>query len=117
MQVLCFSNFFFLMIRPPPGSTLFPYTTLFRSRRVDLDQELALLHEVAFAHRDLRDASRDVGRDVHLLLGLDLAARGHGGDEVAPARSLEPHFLPAVPPRGGADRHDRDDEDQGTRTH
>src|SRR5690348_17665412 len=24
---------FFLMIRPPPRSTLFPYTTLFRSRR------------------------------------------------------------------------------------
>src|SRR5205823_8121962 len=24
--------FFFLMIRRPPGSTLFPYTTLFRSR-------------------------------------------------------------------------------------
>src|SRR5947199_9126031 len=24
--------FFFLMIRPPPRSTLFPYTTLFRSR-------------------------------------------------------------------------------------
>src|SRR5437773_6444846 len=24
---------FFLMIRRPPGSTLFPYTTLFRSRR------------------------------------------------------------------------------------
>src|SRR5436190_24017218 len=23
--------FFFLMLRPPPGSTLFPYTTLFRS--------------------------------------------------------------------------------------
>src|SRR5207248_10119870 len=27
-----FSLFFFLMIRPPPSSTLFPYTTLFRSR-------------------------------------------------------------------------------------
>src|SRR6266704_6284364 len=27
------SVFFFLMIRPPPRSTLFPYTTLFRSRR------------------------------------------------------------------------------------
>src|SRR5439155_25661393 len=26
-----FSFFFFLMIRPPPRSTLFPYTTLFRS--------------------------------------------------------------------------------------
>src|SRR5256885_4045092 len=26
-------NFFFLMIRRPPRSTLFPYTTLFRSKR------------------------------------------------------------------------------------
>src|SRR5437868_15369929 len=26
-----FSSFFFLIIRPPPRSTLFPYTTLFRS--------------------------------------------------------------------------------------
>src|SRR3712207_8509222 len=29
-----FVIFFFLMIRRPPRSTLFPYTTLFRSRRV-----------------------------------------------------------------------------------
>src|SRR2546425_2159303 len=28
----CFLPFFFLMIRRPPRSTLFPYTTLFRSR-------------------------------------------------------------------------------------
>src|SRR5690554_7338054 len=28
---MCFLFFFFLMIRPPPRSTLFPYTTLFRS--------------------------------------------------------------------------------------
>src|SRR3712207_9044215 len=27
----CLCNFFFLMIRRPPRSTLFPYTTLFRS--------------------------------------------------------------------------------------
>ena len=27
--------FFFLMIRPPPSSTLFPYTTLFRSASAD----------------------------------------------------------------------------------
>src|SRR3989337_3883989 len=32
MLVLCCSFFFFLMIRRPPRSTLFPYTTLFRSR-------------------------------------------------------------------------------------
>src|SRR5690349_22519402 len=31
--ILFFSFFFFLMIRRPPRSTLFPYTTLFRSRR------------------------------------------------------------------------------------
>src|SRR5438874_6258094 len=27
------------MLRPPPSSTLFPYTTLFRSRRVPVDDE------------------------------------------------------------------------------
>src|SRR3712207_8232371 len=38
---MCLLLFFFLMIRRPPRSTLFPYTTLFRSedvvRRVDRD--------------------------------------------------------------------------------
>src|SRR5215210_3462958 len=33
------SFFFFLMIRPPPRSTLFPYTTLFRSTLVGADDE------------------------------------------------------------------------------
>src|SRR3712207_7725207 len=32
---MSFSGFFFLMIRRPPRSTLFPYTTLFRSRGDD----------------------------------------------------------------------------------
>src|SRR2546427_12981626 len=31
MLSLCLLHFFFLMIRRPPRSTLFPYTTLFRS--------------------------------------------------------------------------------------
>src|SRR5437762_5861799 len=39
--LLCYTPFFFLRLRPPPSSTLFPYTTLFRSRGV--------------AHRDGRD--------------------------------------------------------------
>src|SRR2546430_9894484 len=30
---MCILLFFFLMIRRPPRSTLFPYTTLFRSQR------------------------------------------------------------------------------------
>src|SRR2546422_3159992 len=34
--------FFFLMIRRPPRSTLFPYTTLFRSRLPDLPIRLAI---------------------------------------------------------------------------
>src|SRR5438477_12973529 len=49
---LCF--FFFLMIRRPPRSTLFPYTTLFRSRPV----ELLLLHPT----RDLGDLAAGQGR-------------------------------------------------------
>src|SRR5258707_13287211 len=32
-HLLCLFFFFFLMIRRPPRSTLFPYTTLFRSLR------------------------------------------------------------------------------------
>src|SRR5205814_6184355 len=31
------SPFFFLMMRRPPRSTLFPYTTLFRSRSCDVE--------------------------------------------------------------------------------
>src|SRR5271169_6914460 len=38
-----FFSFFFLMIRRPPRSTLFPYTTLFRSCPGDLDHNLAAL--------------------------------------------------------------------------
>src|SRR3712207_7795678 len=34
-------SFFFLMIRRPPRSTLFPYTTLFRSGELSEDMEKA----------------------------------------------------------------------------
>src|SRR5271167_5105696 len=34
---LLFSFFFFLMIRRPPRSTLFPYTTLFRSSKLSIE--------------------------------------------------------------------------------
>src|SRR5258708_36352486 len=41
-ESLCFriSLFFFLMIRRPPRSTLFPYTTLFRSQVLLFDNVL-----------------------------------------------------------------------------
>src|SRR2546422_1586006 len=41
--MLSFYFFFFLMIRRPPRSTLFPYTTLFRSYP-DLEATAARLH-------------------------------------------------------------------------
>src|ERR1022692_3989291 len=43
--------FFFLMIRGPPGSTLFPYTTLFRSQRSAANPVRAILPELPAACR------------------------------------------------------------------
>src|SRR3712207_8730345 len=61
-------NIFFLMIRRPPRSTLFPYTTLFRSRRPDQAGRAARLHgrppEVPVAagrDRDAHDVRGDAG--------------------------------------------------------
>src|SRR2546427_3355103 len=41
LLLFSFFLFFFLMIRRPPRSTLFPYTTLFRSRRSRLPRRRA----------------------------------------------------------------------------
>src|SRR2546422_11520203 len=60
----CFYFFFFLMIRRPPRSTLFPYTTLFRSvleRRAhgQLSRRLQEAGPGSLAHRDLTRAAGD----------------------------------------------------------
>src|SRR5688572_33011559 len=48
--------FFFLMIRRPPRSTLFPYTTLFRSSLVALDADTGKLRwHFQFTPHDLHD--------------------------------------------------------------
>src|SRR2546430_17393257 len=41
-----FYSFFFLMIRRPPRSTLFPYTTLFRSLPSQLPVRWTLYHHI-----------------------------------------------------------------------
>src|SRR3712207_6890123 len=46
--------FFFLMIRRPPRSTLFPYTTLFRSPTSALDPEM--IKEVLDAMEELAES-------------------------------------------------------------
>src|SRR2546430_6157432 len=46
-------SFFFLMIRRPPRSTLFPYTTLFRSKQViTLGSELTAIAQSISTRRD-----------------------------------------------------------------
>src|SRR2546423_9684991 len=42
--------FFFLMIRRPPRSTLFPYTTLFRSETLWNNHKLALCEDILYQH-------------------------------------------------------------------
>src|SRR3712207_8974041 len=59
--------FFFLMIRRPPRSTLFPYTTLFRSR----------VGRVVGA-RDLVEREQRLDHALHLVL-LGAAAAADGG--------------------------------------
>src|SRR3712207_6975555 len=63
-----FFFFFFLMIRRPPRSTLFPYTTLFRSD---------LLGRSLVDHPSLPDDQHPVGQPEDLL---HLAGDHHHGD-------------------------------------
>src|SRR5689334_25256979 len=58
--------FFFLMIRRPPRSTLFPYTTLFRSRLVRPVDRAVLLD----------DAAKSAGRRAYLRVVAERAADG-----------------------------------------
>src|SRR5688572_32258735 len=60
------------MLRPPPRSTLFPYTTLFRS---------------AFR---LLSAFIDDIPELEALVRRAYSARSFGGEEVTPVRQLEP---------------------------
>src|SRR5256885_9638317 len=54
-----FLLFFFLMIRRPPRSTLFPYTTLFRSRHA----RMIFADRVVGAHNGARLGALDVHFD------------------------------------------------------
>src|ERR1051326_7710499 len=49
-MMCCLFFFFFLMIRRPPRSTLFPYTTLFRSWRRNFDQLVPLEDSLPVLH-------------------------------------------------------------------
>src|SRR5256885_17030946 len=83
---LCF--FFFLMIRRPPRSTLFPYTTLFRSLRRRHPGD-----ECSPTHRGLRTCDR------HRLFCRPLSGEHHGSEGTGLAQ-LE-HERARVDPRQG----------------
>ena len=72
--------FFFLMIRRPPRSTLFPYTTLFRSEAVPIDQQR---DAVTSAHEEVVTA---MSADLEVLLEIErvdqLPAVGTLGPEI-----------------------------------
>src|SRR3712207_9421313 len=77
-------DFFFLMIRRPPRSTLFPYTTLFRSRRpARRDDQLPLrdpaVVRVGGRARGRRDAR---GRDPRSAARRALLRGARAGDRL-----------------------------------
>src|SRR5690349_23110634 len=55
------------MIRPPPRSTLFPYTTLFRSLPAGTGKAVG---KAAAAHRNIVDWRREDSRLDQILIGL-----------------------------------------------
>src|SRR5260370_42138296 len=64
-----FLSFFFLMIRRPPRSTLFPYTTLFRSPgRYPLTSNMQISDLVRSAGGLLRSANSDAGDVTHYAI-------------------------------------------------
>src|SRR5688572_32569159 len=62
--------FFFLMIRRPPRSTLFPYTTLFRSRALDARLDGGQRYAERCGERDLRRPFQiNLAQDVRVRFG------------------------------------------------
>src|SRR5256886_2542549 len=90
--------FFFLMIRRPPRSTLFPYTTLFRSQ--ELERLFAPMQRV-LRFLASRQVAGHLGEPDHRPLGIPPGRNDHLGPE---AGAVLPHpppliFHPAVPRR------------------
>src|SRR2546422_6831489 len=67
--------FFFLMIRRPPRSTLFPYTTLFRSHRAGPVHQIAGRHLLRPLTDELRCGRRSEEHTSELQSRLHLVCR------------------------------------------
>src|SRR3712207_9117532 len=72
---------FFLMIRRPPRSTLFPYTTLFRSQTAKLVAQMADREGISFL-RTLRPSTPVIyGPDEEFPIGGSKVVRSSGDDQ------------------------------------
>src|SRR2546422_9899429 len=79
VSVLLVANrifFFFLMIRRPPRSTLFPYTTLFRSRRPEARSQGDVPRRAVVPRRAGERLRRDGRQRVRPVQGEQAAHRG-----------------------------------------
>src|SRR3712207_8632554 len=83
MDWLVSEFYFFLMIRRPPRSTLFPYTTLFRSRRtpfMSIFPTKVLLatdgsREADLAARTAADLAQKTNSELHVVHAFGIADR------------------------------------------
>src|SRR2546422_7991923 len=93
---MLFLLFFFLMIRRPPRSTLFPYTTLFRSLPADGEGGR------------LRPATASVGRGAEVP--RELPGGGRAGGQPRPRERLvgqgRPHSLAGTQPQRARRGHE-----------
>src|SRR5947199_10858349 len=79
---LCFVIFFFLMIRRPPRSTLFPYTTLFRSILIAEGERAATIEAVA------REAGVSKGGLLYHFASKDDLTAGRSEEHTSELQSL-----------------------------
>src|SRR5258708_21992000 len=102
MTFLIFPFFFFLMIRRPPRSTLFPYTTLFRSRRLpDADEcqpagaarcgGRSHVHRIAPLRRRSEEHTSELQSPDHLVCRLLLEKKNKKKDATERDADTRPH--------------------------
>src|SRR5256885_16621739 len=86
-------SFFFLMIRPPPRSTLFPYTTLFRSCNSGTEKAEGVRSEVEALGRratviradlTLHDETRRLASEALAFGPIDIRSEEHTSELQSP---------------------------------
>src|SRR5687767_15792429 len=98
------------MMRPPPRSTLFPYTTLFRSPRFDHDGgDVACCG--AGGHECLGLPAASIRREVQGTEAVPVAGHLAPAERVARARSEERRVGKECRTRGSADQEKKSDEE------